>query len=150
MPNLPLLEDLLVSNDGAQKWTTRQIIVGKLNFSASIKDFEPSDSLVSDVLNALDHSKNWEKLKALKDVVETWGVMVPLSGVIGYSSVATAVDGKPDWPRPPLREELELDNYDNCRVVKVTRVASILELLEDSLQDQIKQLYSTLIFRPSN
>ncbi|KAH7337331.1 hypothetical protein B0J17DRAFT_460706 [Rhizoctonia solani] len=147
MSNLPLLDDLFVSNDGAQKWTTRRMIIGKLDFSASTEDFLPNVEFISDVQDALNHSKDWQKLKALKDVVETWGVVIPLSGVIGYSSVATEIDRKPDWPRPPPIEELESNNYDNSRMVKVTRVASILELLEDSLQDQVKQLYASLIFR---
>ncbi|CAE6499567.1 unnamed protein product, partial [Rhizoctonia solani] len=146
MSSLPLLDDLLVSNDSAQKWTTRRIVVGKLSFSTSAKGFLPDVEFISDVQGALNHSKNWQKLKALKDVFEIWGVAIPLGGIIGYSSVVTEVDNKPNWPRPPPIEQLESSNYDDCRIIKVTRVASILELLEDSLQDQIKQLYASLIF----
>ncbi|KAG8738585.1 hypothetical protein FRC11_001296, partial [Ceratobasidium sp. 423] len=69
------------------------------------------------------------------------------SAVIGSSLVETEMDRKPDWPRPPSREELESGEFDNWGMVKVTRVASILELLDDSLQAQVKQLYASLIFR---
>ncbi|CAE6528252.1 unnamed protein product, partial [Rhizoctonia solani] len=69
------------------------------------------------------------------------------SAVIGSSLVETEMDRKPDWPRPPSKEELESGKFDNWGMVKVTRVVSILELLDDSLQAQVKQLFAGLIFR---
>ncbi|CAE6454717.1 unnamed protein product [Rhizoctonia solani] len=167
MPNHPLLEDFLVSNDGLQKWTTRRVIAAKRDFSASPKDFLPDPSFIFEIEMALNHPKRWQRLKALKEVVESWWgynnsigenlvQFNPMirhmhlglqSGVIGYSSVATRIDSKAKWPRPPSSEELESDNPNNWTLVKVTRVASVLELLEDNLKHRIKQLYASLIFR---
>ncbi|CAE6434402.1 unnamed protein product [Rhizoctonia solani] len=147
MSNLPLLDDFTISNDGLQKWTTRRVITGKRIFSASPKDFLPDPSFIFEIERALDHPKRWQRLKVLKEVVKSWGVIIPLSGTIGYSSVTTTINSKAKWPRPPSSEQLESDNPNNWTLVKVTRVASVLELLQDNLQARIKQLYAGLIFR---
>ncbi|CAE6421415.1 unnamed protein product, partial [Rhizoctonia solani] len=147
MIHLPLLDDLLALNDVLQKWTTRRVITAKLNFSISLKDFQPDPQFVSDMENALNRSKHWQRLEALRDAIKSWGTVILLSGVIGYSSVETRIDSKARWPRPPPSERLGSDDPNDWTLVKVTRVASILELLDDNLQDRIKQLYAGLIFQ---
>ncbi|KAJ1303007.1 hypothetical protein OPQ81_011208 [Rhizoctonia solani] len=145
--SLPLLEDFIVSNNGSQNWMTRRIITANLSFNTSPKDFQPSSNLISDIEYALSRPKDWQKFEALKDAFNTWGMVIALSGVVGLSSVSTGIDNQLDWPRPPSREGLKSGNSHNWRMVKVTRVASILELLDDQLREQVKQLYAGLIFR---
>ncbi|QRW19851.1 ICE-like protease (caspase) p20 domain protein [Rhizoctonia solani] len=146
MPNMAPLDGLAL-NGGLQKWTTRRIIVGHLTFALSATDFMPNSGFVSDVRCALDQTKDREKLAALKKIFETWGRIIPLSAVAGFSSAETAMDNEPNWPRPPSNADLESDKSDNWGIVKVTRVGSILEVLDKTLQEQVKKLYARLFFR---
>ncbi|KAF8725308.1 Caspase domain, partial [Rhizoctonia solani] len=147
MPNMAPLDGLSL-NGGLQKWTTRRIIVGHLTFALSATDFMPNSGFVSDVRCALDQTKDREKLAALKKVFETCrGRIIPLCAVAGFSSAETAMDNEPNWPRPPSNADLESDKSDNWGIVKVTRVGSILEVLDKTLQERVKKLYARLFFR---
>ncbi|KAF8752589.1 Caspase domain [Rhizoctonia solani] len=161
MPNMAPLDGLAL-NGGLQKWTTRRIIVGHLTFALSATDFMPNSGFVSDVRCALDQTKDRRNLQRSKRFLKPGELkaqflfMVTHSGaggglfhcaVAGFSSAETAMDNEPNWPRPPSNADLESDKSDNWGIVKVTRVGSILEVLDKTLQEQVKKLYARLFFR---
>ncbi|KAF8752584.1 hypothetical protein RHS01_07684 [Rhizoctonia solani] len=73
------------------RWVTRRILAGMWSVELQVSEIAPEDALVKDVESALAHPNSSSRIRALRNVFDSWGELIPVAIIVGAAISATGI-----------------------------------------------------------
>ncbi|ELU39047.1 hypothetical protein AG1IA_06909 [Rhizoctonia solani AG-1 IA] len=84
-------QNIILQPLDVDRWVTRRILAGMWSVELQVPEIAPEDAFVKDVESALAHPNSSSQIRALRNVFDSWGELIPMATIVGAAISATGI-----------------------------------------------------------